>query len=507
MMARLGLDLGTEAQNGGSSHNLGLNIPRLSEPSTSDPLLPPPDAAAQTSTGFDAVTYFGTMIYMAALDAPLPSGTGWDQDPQHVNHVNGVFDTSFIVPSTTPWSPWPEVSANKGLNGQESATDAFSPGILVPALSPQHLLGPQGHTIDPSLTSLQPPQFGRPRANTAPTVLRAVAPNLLLSYPPGSPISVPPSTPHDAFGSECGSSTSTSSSPFSQTRELPSCGNHPDANSNPRLRSASVSTGLRGRPLTRPRRMVERVLDPARQRPHLPVHTDISQGPTSNGVLPTPQHLDVPVTDWFCGSSDVSDYNPDSPSTPPNLSRASSMSSVHRRPRSRSRSGTPYPKPSGSTAGDGITGNVGPGINSTEYPKLDKHRQRKGRNEFPGQRLHFDENLMETVLGDEPSLRKLLDNILGSLWRKSHTIEPNYGAKNDDVSQGLNLPIEPGSSVLLAFIRENGDDYTCILCKGAVSTRVPRQLGHVRGHIDLRPFACNGCDSCDPKYVFYSPSF
>ena len=503
IMARLGLDLGTEAQNGGSSHNQVLNIPpQLSEPSTSDPPFPPSDAAAQTSTEFDAMTY------MAALDAPLPTSTGWDQDPQLSLHVHSVFDTNFIVPTTTPWSSWPDASANKGLNGQESVTtglNPLSPEILVPSLSQQLLLVPQGHTIDPSLTSLHPPQFGRPRANTAPTVLRDVTLNTLPSYPQGSPISVPPSTPRDFFGSEGGSSAS--SSPFSQTRELPSYGNHPGSNSNPRLRSASVSTGSRGRPLTRPRRMVERVLDPARLRPHLPVHTDIPQGPIYSGSSSTPQHLDVPLIDWFCGGSDGSDYNPDSPSTPPNLSRASSTSSVHRRPRSRSRSGTPYSKPSGIAAGDGITGNIGPGFNSTEYSKPYKNRKRNGRDGFPGQRLHFDEKFMETVLGDEPPLRKLLDNVLGSLWRKDHTMEPNYGAKNDDVSQGLDLPIEWGSSVLLAFIRKDGDEHVCILCKGAVSARVPRQLGHVRGHIDLRPFACKGCDSCDPKYVVDSPSF
>ena len=486
-MARLGLDLGTDAQNGGSSHNLALIIPpQLSEPSTSTPPFPPPDTAAQTSTGFDPMTYID---YIEALEVPLP---GWDQDPQSPQHVDGVIDTSFLVPSTAQWSSWPEVTANKGLDGQESATtglNPLSPGILVPTLSQQLLLVPQEHTIDPSLTTLQPPQFGRPRANTAPTVLRDVAPNSLPSYPPGSPISVPPLTPRDIFGSECGSSAS--SSPFSQTPELPSYGNHPGSHSNPRFRSASVSNGSGGRPLMR-RSLVDRVLDPARLRPHPPVHTDNSQGPTSSGVLSTPQHLDVPLGDWFPGGSDVSDYNPDSPSTPSNLSRASSMSSVRRRPRSRSRSGTPYLKPSGI---DGITSNLGPGIHSTEYPK----RKRNKRGEFPGQRLHFDEKFMETALGDEPPLRKLLDNVLESLWRKNHTLEPNYGAKDDNVSQGLDLPIERGSSVLLAFIRETGDEYTCILCKGPVPPRVPRQLGHVRGHIDLRPFACKGCDSCDPK--------
>lgn len=504
ILARLGLDLSTEAQAGDSSLTLGLNIvPQLCEPPA--PSLPFSlcGATAQASTEFDAISY------MAQLDVPLPTSTGWEQDPQLPLHANGVFDTSFIVPHTTPWSSWPEIPANEGLNGQGSATtglNALSPGTLFSTLSQQLLHGLQEHTTDPSFTSLQPPQPGRPRARTAPTVFRDVAPNAPLSYPPVSPIPIPPATPRSLFSSEGGSSTS--SSPFSQSRDLPSYGNPSTSNFNPRFRSASVSTVSRGRPLTRPRRMVERVLDPARVRQHLPVHTDISQYPTSNGLSPTSQHLDVPLFEWHSGGSDASDWIPDSPSTPSNLSRASSMSSVNRRPRSRSRSNTPYPKSSGITAGDGITGKLGASSNSTEYTNPSKNRKRNGRDEFSGQRLHFDEKFMETILGDEPLLRKLLDNVLGSTWRKDHTMEPNYGSKNDDVSLGLDLPIERGTSVLLAFVRKIGDDdYTCVLCNGAVSARVPRQLGHVRGHIDLRPFPCKGCDSCDPKYVFCSLSF
>jgi hypothetical protein len=495
ILARLGFDLGTSAQDGGSSHKLGLNIsPQLSGPSTSGPTLSLYDAAAQAPAEFDTVTY------MAELDAPLPTNTGWERDPRPSLHISGVIDTSFTIPNTTPWSLWSEIPANEGLDGQGSVTselNALSPEILVPTLSQQLLLGPQEHTINSGITSLQPPQLGRPRARTAPTVFRGTAPNTPLFYPAGSPISVPPSTPHSLVSSDCGSSPST---PFSQPRDLPSYGNHHVTNVNPRHRSASVSTLSRGRPLTQPRTMVERVLDPTRVRPHLPVHTDATQDPTSGGIAPSTQHLDVPLFDWFGGDSNVPENIPDSPSTPSNLSRASSTSSVHRRPRSRSRSGMPYPKPSSSaTAGDGT--------NSPEHPKQDKHRKRNGRQEFPGQRLHIDEAFLETVLGDNPSLRMLLDNILGSPWRKDHTLEPNYGDENDKVTQGLDLPIEQGLSVLLAFILRAGDEYTCVLCKEAVSPRVPRQLGHVRGHIDLRPFPCEGCDACDPKYVCCRPPF
>ncbi len=495
ILARFGVDLGTEPQVDGPLHTLGLNIPpHLSEPSASDPSFPLFDATAQPSIDFDDIAY--TQSLAEALAAPLPTNTGWEQDSQDISNV---IDMNFVVPDIISWRTWLAIPTSEELNGQGSTTtelNAPSTEILVTGLSPQLHFGHQGHTIDSNLTSLQPPQ--RPRARTAPTVFRDTAPNAPLSYPLGSPISVPPSTPHSLFGSECESSPSTS--PFSRSRDLPSYGNHPDSNINHRLRSSSVSTAPRGRPLTRPRRMVERVLDPARVRLHIPAHADFMQCPTSGGIssTPTPQHLGVPLFDWSCGGSDGSEYTPDSPSTPSNLSRASSTSSVHRRPRSRSRSSMPYAKPSSSvTAGDGTS--------SPERPKSDRNRKCNGRDEFPGQRLHIDERFLETALGDNPALRVLLDNILGSPWRKEHIVEPNYGAENDDVSQGLDLPIEPGTSVLLAFILRTGDDYACVLCNEGLSTRAPRQLGHVRGHIDLRPFPCEGCDSCDLKYVYCCP--
>jgi len=275
---------------------------------------------------------------------------------------------------------------------------------------------------------------------------------------------------------------------FTQPRELPSFMNHPDSSINPRLRSASVSTISKGRPITRPQTMVEQVLDLARVQLQLPAHVDAMQGPISGGISFTPQHSDVSLFERLCRLYrylDVSEDTPHSPSALSNLSRTSSMSSIHRRPRSRSRSDMLYPEPS-----------------SSVHPMSEKNRRYIGRDESPGQQLYIDERFLETVLGDNPSLRVLLGNILDSSWRKEHVVEPNYGANNDDVSQGLDLPIEPGSSVLLAFILRTGDDHTCVLCKESLSTRVPRQLRHVRGHIDLRPFPCEGCDSCDPMYVY-----
>ena len=409
------------------------------------------------------------MAYVAVLGAPLQTNTGWAQLPQHISNV---IDMSSIVPKVMSWPTWCEMAAIEGLNGQGSVAtelNTLTPGNLVTALSRQLHLGPQGHTINSSLASLQPPQLGRPRARTAPTVFRDTAPDESES---------PPST-----------------SPFSRSRDLPSYEKYPGWNINPRLRSASLSIAPRGRPISRPRRTVERVLDPAQVWPHIPAHADVTQCPTSGGISSTPQHLDIPLFDWFCDGLGGFEYTPDSPSTPPSLSRASSTSSMHRRPRSRSRSSMHYAKPSSSVA-------AGDGTSSPERPKSYKNREYNGRDEFSGRRLHMEEGFLETVLGDNPSLRVLLDNILGSSWRQDHILEPNYGAKNDDVSQGLNLSIEPGSSVLLAFILRAGEEYTCVLCKEVLSTRSARQLGHVRGHIDLRPFPCEGCDSCDPKYIY-----
>jgi hypothetical protein len=483
-MTRLGLNLGPEEQDGSSSYILGLDAhPHLTIPTISEPLFPLGHATDQSSTEFDAVTY------PLGLDEPLPAST-WDEDPPPSPLGKSVVDTSFAVPNITMWPSWPQAAANEELDGYINVTTEFGarvPGMFVPAPLPQQLpFRAQEHTINPSLL---PPHLGRPRARTAPTVFKDNTPNPPPSYPHGSPMLVPPTTPRSLYGSECGSSTH--GSPFSQPPDLPSFGNLPG-----RLRSHSVS---RGRPPTRQWRNLERVPDTARVRPHPSVHPDFPQIPTYNDTPPAPQHLDVP---WLSPGLDVSEYSPDSPSTPSNLSRASSTSSVHRRPRSRSHSSTPYSKPSScAAAGDGNTSNIGAGSSSTEHPRPHKSRQCNAHDEFPGQRFHFDEKFMETVLGDDPSLRKLLDNILGSSWRENHVVEPKYGAKNDNVSQGLQLPIERGASVLLAFILKADDKYTCILCKDFVSPRAPRQLGHVRGHIDLRPFPCTGCDSCDQECV------
>lgn len=194
----------------------------------------------------------------------------------------------------------------------------------------------------------------------------------------------------------------------------------------------------------------------------------------------------------------MSEYPPHSRSPTPDLLWASSTSSWH--PGGRSRSSLRMLNSSSVATGDG-TG-------SPERHMSDKNRKGNRRNEFTVQQLHIDGRFLETVLGDHPSLRALLSNIMSSPWRKDHILEPKYGGKNDDVSQGLDLPIELGSSVLLAFTLRAGDEYTCILCKEVLSVRVPRQLAHIRKHIDLRPFPCLGCDSCDPKYVYYClPSF
>ena len=200
------------------------------------------------------------------------------------------------------------------------------------------------------------------------------------------------------------------------------------------------------------------------------------------------------LTDWHNGGSDVSEYPPYSRSSTSDLSWASSASSVHPRCRSRSSSRVLY----------SLSVTTGDGTGPPERHMSDNNSKGNGVNKCTGQRLHIDERFLETVLGDHPSLRVLLSNIISSPCRNHHILEPNYGANDDDVSQGLDLPIGLGSPVLLAFTLRAGDEYICILCKEVLSVRVPRQLAH----IDLRPFPCVGCDSCDPKYVHYClPSF
>ena len=140
-MARLDLDLGTERQVGGSSHTHGLKLPpHLSEPSTSDPRPPLFDATAQSSIEFDA------LAYLAALDAPLPTNTGWEHLPPRISDVT---EMSFIVPKVMSWLAWSEIPAKEGLNGKGSPTtelDTLSSEILVTPLPPQLHLGPQGQT-------------------------------------------------------------------------------------------------------------------------------------------------------------------------------------------------------------------------------------------------------------------------------------------------------------------------------------------------------------------------
>jgi len=266
---------------------------------------------------------------------------------------------------------------------------------------------------------------------------------------------------------------------FSQPRELPSFMDDPGSSINPRLHSASVSTVSTGRLLLRPRTMVEQV--PGYE----------------------PDSPSTPAYSWSGSSRPSSSW---SGSSRPSSSRPSSSRPSSSRPNSSRPSSS---RPSSSDCFDDPPHRRGPPSRVTEwdetffpeYFEFRMNRKSNRRDEFPGPQLHMDEKLLETALSDKPSLRVLLNNILESPWRKEHVVEPNYGANNDDVSQGLDLPIELGSSVLLAFILRTGDDHTCVLCKESLSIWIPQQLGHVRGHIDLRPFPCEGCDSCEPMYV------
>lgn len=210
ILARLGLGLGTELQVDGSSPTYGPKLPpHLSEPSISDPSFPLFDAAVQPSIEFD------DMADLAAVNAPLPTSTGWGQPTPRTNNVTEV---SFIYPKVVSWLTWSEISANKGLNGQGNPTtelNTHSPEILVTPLSTQLHLGPQGYNINSSLTPLQLPQCVRPGAQTAPAAFRGTKPNAPLSGPPGSPVSIMGKRPHRgvAIGQRILGSSSINDSP------------------------------------------------------------------------------------------------------------------------------------------------------------------------------------------------------------------------------------------------------------------------------------------------------
>ena len=200
-MARLDLDLGTERQVGGSSHTHGLKLPpHLSEPSTSDPRPPLFDATAQSSIEFDA------LAYLAALDAPLPTNTGWEHLPPRISDVT---EMSFIVPKVMSWLAWSEIPAKEGLNGKGSPTtelDTLSSEILVTPLPPQLHLGPQGQTQEKMGAKFDcSSSLGARTPEERPTVAQEIglgaiietAAPLYIIYPP-SPISeVSPQT-HEA---------------------------------------------------------------------------------------------------------------------------------------------------------------------------------------------------------------------------------------------------------------------------------------------------------------------
>jgi hypothetical protein len=122
---------------------------------------------------------------------------------------------------------------------------------------------------------------------------------------------------------------------------------------------------------------------------------------------------------------------------------------------------------------------------------------------FHGQRFQSDPTIIERSFKKDPTRRTLLSRIVDTRWFKEQTMEPVFQSEADDVSHGLELPLQPfKDSIYKAFVAKEGQ---CIFgdvekneCK-KVETRIQRALGHVRSHLGHRPFVCDGCARCNTR--------
>ena len=119
---------------------------------------------------------------------------------------------------------------------------------------------------------------------------------------------------------------------------------------------------------------------------------------------------------------------------------------------------------------------------------------------FSGQRLQADQTLINRSFANDSIRRTLLDRVLQSPWYQQHEMEPFYRSSKDDVTQGLDLPLEPRKdSVFKAFLSSNGKCQFGAVQQGEcpkVESKLRRALGHVRFHLGHRPFVCSGCEKC-----------
>lgn len=122
---------------------------------------------------------------------------------------------------------------------------------------------------------------------------------------------------------------------------------------------------------------------------------------------------------------------------------------------------------------------------------------------FSGQRLKADQTLIDRSFANDGIRRTLLGRVLQSAWYQEHKMEPLYQSSKDDVTQGLDLPLQPKKdSVFKAFLSASGKcqfgDVGREECP-KVDSKLRRALGHVRFHLGHRPFVCSGCRKCTSR--------
>jgi hypothetical protein len=112
------------------------------------------------------------------------------------------------------------------------------------------------------------------------------------------------------------------------------------------------------------------------------------------------------------------------------------------------------------------------------------------------------------------ALRKLLDYILHSAFLHNQECEPLMA---DDYSkyvlrQIANLQGCPAidlsstkKSLLTLFVGKSGPRPCCLICGKSKGT-IPRTLGCVRSHLQLKPFRCGGCQLCNPRSGYVHPA-
>jgi hypothetical protein len=119
---------------------------------------------------------------------------------------------------------------------------------------------------------------------------------------------------------------------------------------------------------------------------------------------------------------------------------------------------------------------------------------------FSGQRLKADRKFINRSFVNDSTRRTLLHRVLDSAWYYQHKMEPLYRSSKDDVTHGLDLPLEPRKdSVFKAFLSANGKCQFGNVAREEcpkVESKLRRALGHVRFHLGHRPFVCSGCQKC-----------